>query len=77
MSDSHILFEIQDTIATITLNRPEKLNAISLAMLDQIEAAVAQLENNRDVRVGDRHRRGRPRVQRRRGHQRVGAGDRR
>jgi enoyl-CoA hydratase len=51
MSDSHILFELQDTIATLTLNRPDKLNAISLAMLEQIEATVAQLENNRDVRA--------------------------
>ncbi|MEW5718107.1 MAG: enoyl-CoA hydratase-related protein [Chloroflexota bacterium] len=51
MSDKHILFEIQNTIATITLNRPEKLNAISLAMLDQIEAAVAALEQHRDARV--------------------------
>ena len=51
MSDTHILFAIQDNIATITLNRPEKLNAITLAMLDQIEAAVAELEKNRAVRV--------------------------
>ena len=51
MSDKHVLFEIHDAIATITLNRPEKLNAISLAMLEQIEAAVAALEQNRDARV--------------------------
>ncbi len=51
MTDSQILFEIQDTIATVTLNRPDKLNAISLAMLDQIEAAVAALEKDRAVRV--------------------------
>ena len=51
MADSQILFEIHDTIATITLNRPDKLNAISLAMLEQIENAVAQLENNREARV--------------------------
>ncbi len=51
MSESHILFTIQDAIATITLNRPDKLNAISLAMLDQIEAAVAELEKARQARV--------------------------
>ncbi|MBI5034768.1 MAG: enoyl-CoA hydratase/isomerase family protein [Chloroflexi bacterium] len=51
MNNSQILFEIQDTIATITLNRPDKLNAISMAMLEQIEATVAQLENNREARV--------------------------
>lgn len=51
MPDSQILFEIQDTIATITLNRADKLNAISMAMLEQIEAVVTRLENNRDVRI--------------------------
>ncbi|MCI0476759.1 MAG: enoyl-CoA hydratase/isomerase family protein, partial [Anaerolineales bacterium] len=51
MADSQILFEIHKAIATITLNRSEKLNAISLAMLDQIEATVAALEQNREVRV--------------------------
>lgn len=51
MPDAQILFEIHDTIATLTLNRPEKLNALSLAMLEQIEAAIAALENHRDVRV--------------------------
>jgi hypothetical protein len=35
MSDAHILFSIENAIATITLNRPDKLNAITLAMLDQ------------------------------------------
>lgn len=51
MSDEKILFTIENAVATITLNRPEKLNAISLAMLEQLEAAIAALENNRDVRV--------------------------
>lgn len=51
MTNSHILFSIQDTVATITLNRPEKLNAITLAMLEQIEAAVAELEKNRDAHI--------------------------
>ena len=51
MSDSHVLLSVQDSVATITLNRPDKLNAISMAMLDQIEGAVAELEHNRAVRV--------------------------
>ena len=51
MSDSHVLLSIQDAVATITLNRPDKLNAISMAMLDQIEGTVAELEKNRAVRV--------------------------
>ncbi len=51
MADLQILLTVTDTIATITLNRPDKLNAISLAMLDQLEAAIATLENDRDMRV--------------------------
>ena len=51
MSDSHVLLSVQDAIATITLNRPDKLNAISMAMLGQIEGTVAELEKNRAVRV--------------------------
>lgn len=51
MTDSQILFSIDNLIATITLNRPDKLNAISLAMLEQLEAVVAQLENNREACV--------------------------
>lgn len=51
MNDQHILLTIENSIATLTLNRPDKLNAISLAMLDQLEASVASLEKNRDVRV--------------------------
>jgi enoyl-CoA hydratase len=51
VSNSQVLFELYDTIATITLNRPDKLNAISLAMLEQIENCVAQLEKNREARV--------------------------
>lgn len=51
MSDSHVLLSVQDAVATIMLNRPDKLNAISMAMLDQIEGAVAKLEQDRAVRV--------------------------
>ena len=44
MSDSHVLLSVEDAVATIMLNRPDKLNAISMAMLDQIKGAVAELE---------------------------------
>ena len=38
-------------IATVTLNRPDKLNALDPEMLGGLETALAQLENDRDVRV--------------------------
>ncbi|MEZ4702264.1 MAG: enoyl-CoA hydratase-related protein [Rhodothermales bacterium] len=38
-------------IATLTLNRPEKLNALTMEMLHQLEAHIAALEEAKDVRV--------------------------
>lgn len=51
MTDAPVLFEIDDQIATITLNRPDKLNAMTLEMLADLEAIIAQLEQNIAVRV--------------------------
>jgi enoyl-CoA hydratase/carnithine racemase len=49
--NEQIILSIEDSIATITLNRPDKLNAISLTMLEQLENCITQLENNREVRA--------------------------
>ncbi len=38
-------------VALLTLNRPEKLNALSDALLTQIAAALAELDGDGDVRV--------------------------
>ncbi len=46
-----ILCTVQDGIATLTLNRPEKRNAINLAMMDGLLAYCDDLEQRRDVRV--------------------------
>jgi enoyl-CoA hydratase/carnithine racemase len=48
---SKIRLDIDGPIATITLNRPEKLNALDPEMLVDLEAAVAQLDDDRDVRI--------------------------
>src|SRR5436309_6344967 len=50
MSDE-ILCSIQDGIATLTLNRPEKRNAINQAMIESLTAHFIDLEQHRDVRV--------------------------
>ena len=34
MSEPHLLFTVKEHIATITLNRPEKLNPFSVEMLE-------------------------------------------
>lgn len=46
-----VLYDIADGIATVTLNRPEKLNAINYAMADQLMAALDVIESNAAVRA--------------------------
>lgn len=48
---STVELEIAGSIAQITLNRPEKLNAIDAAMLDALEQAIDVAEKRDDVRV--------------------------
>jgi enoyl-CoA hydratase len=42
---------IDNTIATITLNRPKKLNALSPEMLMQMDNALNEIDNNSQIRV--------------------------
>ena len=46
-----LLYDEQDGVATITLNRPEKLNSFSPTQIDEIESVWKQLRFNDDVRV--------------------------
>jgi enoyl-CoA hydratase/carnithine racemase len=46
-----ILTAIEGGVATLTLNRPERRNAINAAMLRALPAVFAELEQDRDVRV--------------------------
>lgn len=41
-----ILVEIQESVAVITLNRPERLNAHNLALTDELEDALTELETS-------------------------------
>jgi len=47
----HLLVAIDGPVATITLNRAEKLNAFTLAMLDALDAACAQIGRDEAVRA--------------------------
>ena len=49
MADEPILTRIEDRVATITLNRPEKLNALSRDLLNQSIAALKDWARNPDV----------------------------
>ena len=51
MSYETLLYEKDGAIATVTLNRPERLNTIVPPMPDEIEAAVNEAVRDRDVRV--------------------------
>ncbi|CCN37206.1 putative Enoyl-CoA hydratase [Vibrio nigripulchritudo SO65] len=50
MSD-HILFNVEDGIATLTLNRPDKLNAITAAMGTEIVQYAKQVDTDDDIKV--------------------------
>jgi enoyl-CoA hydratase/carnithine racemase len=45
------LYQMQDGIATVTLNRPERLNAISLEMVRELRQLVAEIEREDEPRV--------------------------
>ena len=44
MSDDTVLLEIDDNIALLTLNRPERLNALSYALIDRLMAHLDLIE---------------------------------
>ena len=46
-----VLYAVADHIATITLNRPERMNTISREMLGQLTERLLQADADRDVRV--------------------------
>ncbi len=46
-----ILFEIDGPVATVTLNRPETLNALTIDMMNEVKAALARIESDREIRA--------------------------
>ncbi len=51
MELKYVLYEKKEAIATITLNRPEKLNALSRDVLADLLKALEEAERDREVRV--------------------------
>ena len=51
MSDDVILYEVQGAVAVITVNRPERMNALDLPTLAALDSAVERAASNASVRV--------------------------
>jgi enoyl-CoA hydratase/carnithine racemase len=51
MAYSEILYDVSERIATLTLNRPEKLNAWTNQMGAEVRAALLAAEEDADVRI--------------------------
>jgi enoyl-CoA hydratase len=46
-----VLYEVKDKIATITLNRPHRLNAMNVAMIDRLPEVWRQFDQDDDAHV--------------------------
>ena len=62
--EAELLVDIDDAVATLTLNRPERLNTIVRELIDAFDAALARANADAEVRVDPAARRG-PHVLRR------------
>jgi len=51
MTDGRIGFEVHDFVATLTLDRPDKLNAATAAMSNRLLELIPQIDADPDVRV--------------------------
>ncbi len=45
-----LLTELADNIFTITINRPDKLNALNKTVIDELQSAVQEVYNNPDIK---------------------------
>jgi len=51
MTEPRVLVEIDGPLAYVTLNRPDKLNAVDLETIDGLVEAATSLRGNRDIRA--------------------------
>jgi enoyl-CoA hydratase len=50
MADEHVVLLVEDRIAVVTLNRPQVLNALSQAVMDQLAGALEECDRRSEVR---------------------------
>lgn len=51
MAFTNITLDKQDRIGTLTLNRPEKLNAMTPALIAEFGEAITEVEKDSDIKV--------------------------
>ena len=51
MSWSNFEFDLRDGVATVTLNRPDKLNALTFEAYADLRDLLAELSHSREARV--------------------------
>ena len=51
MNYNNVLININDSLATVVINRPKKLNALNKATIEELNSALTELENDNDTKV--------------------------
>lgn len=51
MSNENVLYRVEDSVAWLTLNRPQRLNAMTNALMQGICDGLAQVDKDQTVRV--------------------------
>lgn len=51
MNFDNLIISTEDAVCTITINRPEKLNALNRAIIKELSEALKQAENDKEIRV--------------------------
>lgn len=51
MQPENLLLEISEGIATVTINRPAAMNAMTIATLEELESVVAEISRTPDIRA--------------------------
>jgi enoyl-CoA hydratase len=51
MTYQNLIFEKKEQVGTVTFNRPKVLNALNRQTMDELDAALTEVRNDKDVRV--------------------------
>jgi 2-(1,2-epoxy-1,2-dihydrophenyl)acetyl-CoA isomerase len=51
MEQNELIVEVQDRVATITINRPDRYNALSLRMVEKLSDAILACDEDRGIRT--------------------------